>query len=116
MKIAILTLGASVSIVVAIVVLVLLVLSATSFCDLVATLNTSIVAGEAVWDAVKDFAASVTDAMIDELPEDMQVAASTVLEAAKAIGSLALEILVEPLLGPFKTAVEQLNTACVRMP
>ena len=85
------------------------------FCDLVATLHLAIVAGEAVWDAIKDFAGSVTDSMIDDLPEDTQVAARAVLEAAKRIAAFAFERLIEPLLGPFKTAVQELNGVCTRL-
>ena len=70
------------------------------------------VAGEVVWEAIKTFAAGVTDSMIDNLPDNTQVAARAVLETAKRIADLAFEWLIEPLLGPFKAAVEELNGTC----
>ena len=116
MKIVLYIVGTTALVVLAAVVLIQLLLSATGFCDLVATLHASLSGGEAVWEAIKNFAGSVTDSMIAELPEDTRVPARAVLETAKMIASLAIESLVEPLLGPFKTAVEGLNRACQSMP
>ncbi len=97
------------------VLAVLLVQVGQGFCDLVATLHAAIVAGEAVWDAIKEFAGNVTDSMIEDLPENAQVAARAVLETAKRIADFAFEWLIEPLLGPFKRAVEELSGTCLAL-
>ena len=116
MKVVLYILGAAALAILAVVVLVALLLSTTGFCDLVATLHAALVGGEAVWEAIKDFAGRVTESMIGELPDNVQAAARAAVETAERIASLALEILVEPLLGPFKTAVEQLNNTCQNIP
>ena len=114
MRLLLILLGAA-TLAVLIVVAILLVQVGQGFCDLVGTLHAAIVAGEAMWDAIKDFAGSVTDSMIDDLPENTQVAARAVLETAKRIADFAFEWLIEPLLGPFKTAVEELNGVCMTL-
>ncbi len=86
-----------------------------NFCDLVAILHAALIAGEAVWDAIKEFAAGVTDSMIADLPEDTQTPARAVLQTAKQIANFAIASLIEPLLGPFRTAVEGINAVCVRL-
>ncbi len=114
MRLILILLGAAILAVLAVVV-VLLAQVGQGFCDLVATLHAAIVAGEAVWDAIKDFAGSVTDSMIDDLPESTQVAARAVLETAKRIADFAFVWLIEPLLGPFKTAAGELNGTCMTL-
>ena len=86
-----------------------------TFCDLVGILYTALVAGEAVWDAIKDFATGVTDSMIADLPEDTQTAARAVLSTAKQIAGFAFERLIQPLLRPFVEAVKALNGVCERL-
>ena len=114
MRLFLIILGAAI-LAVLIVVAILLAQVGPGFCELVATLHAALIAGQAIWDAIKDFAGSVTDSMIDALPENTQVAARAVLETAKRIADFAFARLIEPLLGPFKAAVEEIDGVCMTL-